>query len=396
MAKSLAIRNALKSRPRIGLVFRHSMAFSRDVVRGIRAFSVERPAWMLVPIEPDVCAIRRARARGCCGFIAHDFSRAVADALIALDKPVVGVAQSHLDLSMSRVIIDHQEVGRIAARHFLDRGLNRFGFVGYRQHEFSELRELGFRQTIEAAGAQLVAFHQAPHGVHETSGLWRWDNRLINWLKSMPTPIGILTSHDTQALQVSEYCHHLDLRVPDDVAILGVDNDELLCALSSPPLSSVALPSQRIGYEAARLLDDHLRRPRSRLKKSVTVSPVGVVIRQSSDVLAVQDMDVQSAVRFIRDHARERITVKDVMRHVPVGRRTLERRFRKHLRRSISDEIRCARIDHCQRLLAETDLSMEEIAGHSGFYNGRHLSVVFRSVVGTTPSAYRRRNRLRS
>ena len=185
--------------------------------------------------------------------------------------------------------------------------------------------------------------------------------------------------------------------MPEEVALVGVDNDDLLCELARPALSSVALPAERIGFEAARLLDQLLTRPRARsVGQPLLLAPLGVVTRRSSDVLAIDDPEVAAAVRFIREHAYEPIQVKDVLGEVPVSRRTLERRVRAALGYGIWEEIRRAHMERGRALLAETEMPMSEVAKHAGFSDARQLSVVFRQETGLTPTDYRRQFRARS
>lgn len=384
---------------RIGLVMAHTLGFYRDILRGVKAFAVERPNWVFTPIAPEAKAIGLARPLRCDGYLAHVFTRPLANALLALRKPVVSVAgvsvaRSLSDLALPRVAVDHVEVGRQAARHMLERGVRQFGFVGYPRHEFSVQREAGFREVIEAAGLVASVFHERTHRVQEPTGLWLWNQPLMKWLAALPKPVGVLASNDVQAAQVSEYCRQLELLVPDQVAIVGVDDDDLLCELSRPSMSSVALPGERIGYEAAQLLDQwlHGKLPD---KTVIILPPAGVVVRQSSDLVAVPDLQVAAAIRFIQQHAHEEIHVADLLRHVPIARRALERRFRKWLQRSISDEIRRVHLERSKKLLLTTDLSVAAIASMSGFHDGRQLSIVFRRDAGITPSAFRRRFRLR-
>ena len=168
------------------------------------------------------------------------------------------------------------------------------------------------------------------------------------WLTGLPRPVGILASHDPQAVELSELCRHSGLRVPEEVALVGVDNDDLLCELGAPSLTSVALPAERVGFEAARLLDCLLTRPRPRGRpggSALLLPPQGVVTRVSTDVLAIDDAEVVATLRFIRQHAHESIQVKDVLDEVPVSRRTLERRVRAALGRGVWEEIRRAHLE---------------------------------------------------
>jgi LacI family transcriptional regulator len=377
---------------RIGLVMAHSLDFYRQILRGVRTFAIERPQWVFTPIAPHATAIELARPLNCQGYIGHIFSRQLAEALKRTRQPVVNVSGFLPELPFPRVVADHAEVGRQAARHLLERGLRQLGFFGYVTHHFSRERERGYQEVARESGVLVNSFLERGHRAEDPSGLWRWSQPLHDWLRDLPKPVGILTSHDTQGAQVAEYCRQLGLIVPDDVAVVGVDNDNLLCEIARPSLSSVALPSERIGYEAATILDQMLRGEKL-TSKAIVLPPQGVVVRQSSDLYAVGDADVAAAVRFIHNHAHETLQVADVLKEVAVARRALERRFRKLLQRSIQEEIRRAHVERAKRLLAATDFSMAEVARRAGFRDSRHLSIVFRGATGLTPTAFRRQHR---
>jgi LacI family transcriptional regulator len=379
---------------RIGLVLEHSLAFYRQILRGVNHFATQRPNWLFTPIACNARALQLVRPLRCHGYIAHIFHPALADALQALRRPVINVSGVLPDLPFPRVVADHAEVGRQAAQHLLERGLQQLGFVGYRRHHFAVERERGFREVAEAAGVSVATFHQPGQRWEDPSGVWRWNEPLLEWLRRLPKPVGVLASHDTQGAQIAEYCYQLNLTVPDDVAVVGVDDDDLLCDLSRPSLSSVRLPAERIGFEAARLLDLWLngQRPADR---ALVLPPAGVMVRQSSNLQAVPDAGVAAAIRFIHDHAHEPLQVSDVLRAVAMARRALERRFRRWLQRSILEEIRRAHVLIAQRLLIATDLPMSQIAARSGLQTSRHLSIAFRQVAGATPTAFRNQSRLK-
>jgi LacI family transcriptional regulator len=379
---------------RIGLVLEHSLAFYRQILRGINRFASERPNWLLTPIACNVRAVRLVRSLQCRGYIAHIFHPALADALQAFRRPIINVSGVLPQLPFPRVVADHAEVGRQAARHLLECGLRQLGFVGYQRHHFATERERGFREVAKIAGVPVATFHEPGRRCEDPSGVWRWNEPLLTWLRKLPKPVGVLASHDTQGAQIAEYCHQLDLTVPDQVAIVGVDDDDLLCDLSRPSLSSVRLPAERIGYEAARLLDQWLGGSRP-AERALVLPPAGVMVRQSSNLQAVPDAGVAAAVRFIHDHAHEPLHVSDVLREVPMARRALERRFRRWLQRSILEEIRRAHVIVAQRLLIATDLPMSQIAIRCGLQSSRHLSIAFRQVTKVTPTAFRRQSRLK-
>jgi LacI family transcriptional regulator len=388
-----------KHSTRVGLVMGYGLDFYRDILRGIKAFAETRPHWVFTPIAPDPRAVRAMRPLRHHGMIAHIFSRELADALMEVRKPVVNVPGVLPDLPVPRVRVDHVAVGRLAAEHLLDRGLRHFGFVGYPDHAFSVGREAGFRATLEAAGYRVASYHEPDPTKGDPTGLWEWNDRLRRWLNGLSRPVGILASHDPQRVELSEVCRHSGLRVPEEVALVGVDNDDLLCELARPSLTSVALPAEQIGFEAAQLLDSLLTRSRPRRRPSrsaLLLPPQGVVIRGSSDIRAINDTEVAAALRFIRRHAHQPIQVKDVLNEVPVSRRTLERRLRAALGRGVREEFRRVHLDRAKSLLADTSMSMSEVAQHAGFSDQRQLSVVFRQEIGLTPTAYRRQFRARS
>jgi LacI family transcriptional regulator len=237
---------------------------------------------------------------------------------------------------------------------------------------------------------RVSSFLERTRRIEEPNGLWKWNAALQTWLQKLPKPIGILASHDIQGVQLSEYCNQLQLRVPDEVSIVGVDDDDLLCELARPSLSSVALPSERIGYQAAMLLFSLLHSKR-RKTEAIVLPPGGVVVRQSSDLLSIPDPDVAEALRYIRSNCGRPIQVTDVLHAVSVSRRGLERRFRKCLNRSIFEEINRNHVERARQMLISTNHSMASIADKSGFRDSRHFSILFRKLMGATPTMYRAR-----
>lgn len=381
---------------RIGLVFGYSLSYYREIVRGVRAFAESRPRWAFTPIAPDPDAVESIRSLDLDGLIAHIFTRELAEAILRLRKPTVNVSGVLPELKIPRVMADHEQAGRLAAEHFLNCGLRHFGFFGYTDHAFSKGREAGFLREVERAGFPVSSYLSEDPLHPEPSGLWRWDDDLHHWLVCLPRPVGVLSSHDIQGVQLAEVCHRAGLRVPDDVALLGVDDDDLLCPLARPPLSSVALPGERIGFEAARMLEEWLARggknPRPR---SLLLPSPGVMTRPSSDVLAIDDPDVAAAVRFIRARALGPIGVPDVIEAVAGSRRSLERRFRSALGRGLGEEIRRVRLEKARALLSGTEMPIAQVATSSGFSEAKHLSTAFRRGTGLTPTEYRQASRVR-
>ena len=215
------------------------------------------------------------------------------------------------------------------------------------------------------------------------------------WLADLPKPVGIMACNDDRGREVLEACRAAEVRIPEEAAVIGVDNDELLCELSDPPLSSVTLGAERAGFEAAALLDQLMAGRRKRAGQ-IVARALGVVARRSTEVVLHDDQEIAAALRFIHDNAGQPIRVYDVVASLGDARRTLEIRFQQVLGRSIHEEIRRARLERAKRLLLETDLPLPKVAKASGFGSPSYLAVVFQKDVGQSPMKYRAQNRNRS
>jgi LacI family transcriptional regulator len=377
----------------IGLVFDYNLAYPRGVLRGVKRFAETRPHWILVPLDTERLTGRALQAVRPDALIALVISEALAEALRAPGCPVVNVASVLADEPFPRVGVNHRQVGELAARHLRERGFRHFGFVGHPNHSYSTEREAGFRRGLAPGTHSLACYHERPAPSYRQRGrLLVLNEGLKRWLMALPKPAGVFACHDVWGLQVVEACRVTGLWVPEEVAVIGVDNDDLLCELARPSLSSIVVPAERIGYEAAALLERLLQGAKAPRKPHL-IPPAGVVTRQSSDVLAGADAEVTAAARFIRDHAHQLLSVEDVLRAVPVSRRSLERRFRALLERGLGEEIRRVHLERAKDLLATTALSIAEVAEQSGFASVHYLSRVFRRETGITPTAHRRQFR---
>jgi LacI family transcriptional regulator len=213
---------------------------------------------------------------------------------------------------------------------------------------------------------------------------------LVRWLLSLRLPAAILACNDLQAWRAAEVCRTAGFHLPEEISLLGAGNEEMYCESALPPISSIALPSKRIGFEAAALLERMMNGERPP-KQPVLLPPVGFVSRQSTDVLAIRDPDVSKALGFIRENAGEPIRVDDVLGTVPVSRRALERKVYAATRRTILDHINHAHLERAKTLLTGTDLSVRAVAAQSGFQSGERMAVLFRQRLRTTPSNYRKK-----
>jgi LacI family transcriptional regulator len=221
----------------------------------------------------------------------------------------------------------------------------------------------------------------------EQTGLLTEDE-VAHWVEALPKPVGLMACNDIRGQQVLNACRDVEIAVPEDVAVLGVDNDDVLCDLSYPTLSSVVPDTRRIGFEAAALLERMIG-GESPPQPLTLIPPLGVVTRRSTDVLAIEDRHLARAVRFIREHACEGITVEDVLAHVPLSRSVFERRFDRLFGHTPKTEILRARLERIKQLLAETEMPLKLIALKVGFEHPEYLSVFFKERTGQTPGQYR-------
>ncbi len=377
--------------PRVALLIETSNAYARGLMRGIVAYMREHRPWSIYLSEHSRGEKAPAWLAGWHGdgVIARIENPSVARVLQDLRLPMVDVSAARLLPELPYVETDDRAIAQIAADHFLERGFRQFAFSGDDRFQWSRWRAAHFTRLLGERG--LACHVQVSRGARSRDGEALVEE-LGAWLARLPRPVGVFACYDFRGQQVLDACRRRRLQVPDEVAVLGVDNDELLCALTDPPMSSVVLNTHRTGYEAAALLDrlmsGEIIKGEARL-----VEPLGIATRQSTDVLAIEDQNIMRAVRFIRQHACDGICVKDVLRAVPQSRRVLETRFRKLLGRTPHEEIIRVQLHRVKTLLTESDLSLEEIAARAGFAHVEYLSAVFHRKVGLPPSRFRALNR---
>lgn len=250
------------------------------------------------------------------------------------------------------------------------------------------MRRQHFSEHLRSAGYQCSVFQDPP------TRRQSWEKEIEameKWIRGLPKPVGILACYDIRGQQVLEACRRSGVLVPDEVVVIGVHNDELLYDLCDPPLSSVIPNARRAGYEAASMLARMMGG--EKLSRQVTMlEPVGIAIRQSTDVVALKDARISQAVRYIREHACERITVEDILRAVPMSRTVFERRFKQALSCMPHEHVMNVRIQYVKNLLSTTDLTLSVIAERTGFEHPTYLSVVFKRATGVTPGAFRSKN----
>ncbi len=369
-----------------------SRVYDREVIRGITRYVQSDRPWRLYVEEYPANKIPSFTAWSGEGLIVDLDDGRIAEAIPQFTGKLVGIGCLAPDilwkLGISTVKTDDQMIAEWAADHLVERGLEHFAYCGMRPcglDQWDVVRRDSFRRRIIKHGYQCSVFTGRRHL------LKYWDlmlKKLTDWLARLPRPMGLMACNDSQGRYVFEACRKLDLHVPEDVAIIGVDNDELMCELAVPPLSSIAQGTEQIGFRAAELLDalmtGHRRRP-----VHITIPPACLVTRQSSDILAVDDEVVSRALKFIREHATGLVGVPEVVRHVGVSRSTLEKHFKGCLGRTVHDELQKRRLDMARRLLTCTKLPLDDIAERSGFHTAHYMIAVFRRELGYPPGRLR-------
>lgn len=379
--------------PHVALMVETSSIYGRRILQGIARYLRSHRPWSVFVEQRALESLppRWLESWRGDGVISRLHNPAFAEAIRKARVAAVDLTHRRPPFGLPRIASDDLATGRLAAEHLLERGFRSFAFCGFTGMLWSTRRGESFLGALADSGDSGRVF-ESPW-VGSDARPWEREQRAIGrWLKALPKPVGVLACNDVRGLHVLDACRRVNLNVPEEVAVLGVDDDPLLCELCDPPLSSVIPNPERIGYEAAALLDRLMDGEEAGFEERL-ISPLGVAARLSTDVLAIDDPRIAAAVRFIREHACQAITVRDVLEHVPLSRTALERRFRRYLGRSPQAEIRAVRLKRVKQLLAGTDLKLGQIAELAGFEHPEYLSVVFKREIGRSPGRFRRETR---
>jgi LacI family transcriptional regulator len=382
----------MKKRPHVALLIETSNAYARGLLRGIRRYLSEGRAWSIFLPEQgrgDAPGSWLADWKGD-GIIARIENRRIATAVERTGLPAVDVSAGRLVPALPMVETDNEAIARLALEHFTERGFRELAFCGDERFAWAKARGTFFTRLAAEAGCACRVF--PPPGAPARMSPETEQTQLAAWIRGLPKPAGVMACYDIRGWQLLETCRRIGVAVPDEVSVLGVDNDELLCDLSEPPLSSVVPDTDRTGYEAAALLDRMLA-GKSVPAAEHLIPPLGIVTRRSSDALAIADEDVSQALRLIREHACDGIKVPDVLARLAVSRRVLESRFKKLVGRTPHEEIVRLQMERVTRLLLETDLPLATIAERAGFQHVEYLSAAFKQRTGQSPSQFRRAKR---
>lgn len=382
----------MSSAPRIILLLGAARGFDRGILSGIARYASLHGPWTFyrephayfVPSgrtnvdelrawKPDgvVCPARRF------------------DLVKSLRVPIVAIDINDYEGKIPGVVSEDGKAGQLAADHLIGVGLDNFAFCGFESMRWSEKRRNAFCSTIESAGHRVHVFRSS----HRKPMPWGKEEAMVRqWLTELPKPIGLFCANDDRSANILESCRALGYGVPEDIAVIGADDDEYICELANPPLSSVAMAADFAGYQVAELLDKLIQGKEKMEGQRLLAAAVGISARQSTDILMVRDADVRAALQFIRENVSRAIQVRDIVRATHLSHRTLNDRFYRECGTSILRQLTVSRITHISRLLRETSLSVGEIARMVGFDTDRHFARYFRRATEMTPQEYRRKH----
>lgn len=383
----MPLRNLIR---RVAVLIETESSWGCSVIRGIADYAQNHGHWHLL-IDPRDHEQRSALPDlwSGDGIIARVGSQLQLDQIRDRKVPTVNIDTVYEGLDdIHDVITDDKERAKIAFNHLRDRGFEKFAYFAPPSRQYSNKRGREFTTFVEEAGFECWEYRPG-YRAGRKIGWGEQQRRVSSWLDSLPFPVGIFTVDAQCGRQLAEICHLREIRVPDQVAILAGDTDELMCDVSTPPLSSVSLAGQRIGYEALALIDRVIQGEKPSTEP-IKIPPKGIISRHSTDILAIDDETVVQALRFIRSYAFQGIVVSDILREIPVSRRFLEIQFRNYLGRSPAEEIRRVRLEKGKELLSQTTMSINEIAKSCGFANATRFGVAFRKRFNKTPLAYRK------
>jgi len=379
----------MKEHRSVALLVETSNAYSRGLLVGILDFAQRQGNWSIFLPEQERGASPPAwlsQWKGD-GIIARIETDQVASAIRKLRLPVVDLSAARHMPGIPWAETDDKAITRLGVEHFMERGFEHFAFCGDPGFAWSNARCESFTELLSQHGLMVHTYQSTPR-YDRGFTVEKEKKSLGAWVQKLPRPIAIMACYDFKAQQVLDVCRELEIAVPEEIAVLGVDNDELMCEFASPPLSSVIHDTYRTGLEAAMLLEQMMATGKSETERLLT-EPLGICTRQSTDVLATKDREVAMAMQYIREHANHNIRVADLLRHVPMSRRVLEARFRKAVRRSPHEEIQRMRINRVRQLLNQPELSVAEVARLAGYEHPEYMAAAFRRQTGQTPSQYR-------
>lgn len=377
------------------LLIESSRGYERALLKGIAHYAHLHGPWVFVREAPfwersSQAALLR-QLKNVDGVIMREgpFLKEI----MSLGVPLVvsNYATEHIP-QVTNLVSDHEAIGEMAAAHLLERGFQNFAFSGYPDLFWSQQRLIGFERAVRQAGFTVHSYRQ-PEDARTLNGKNERES-MQRWLRKLPKPVGVMTCIDERSQQLAEICQSAGLHVPEQIAIVGVDNDELVCTLSNIPLSSVAINAEKGGFEAAAALHRLMRGEKHEEGAKILITPSCVITRTSSDITCITDPQIGCALRFIRENCKRVLRVDEVARAAGLSRRVLEKRFRTVLDQSVNEHMRHCRVENITTMLLESSMTIAEIALATGFSDAAHIARYYRSQRGVSPFDYRKEHRL--
>lgn len=369
--------------------------YSKSLLKGISKYSAEYGPWTYcrMPLYyRETIGIKGildwAKDWGAHGIIGQLYNEM--DLRLILDSKIPVIAQDFKErfTELPNITGSYHEAGEMGAEYFLRKGFKNFAFYGFNDIVWSRERAEGFEKKINSVGYKVNYFE---HRKSRSTDLWYYkSNSLSKWLISLPKPIAMMTCDDNQGLHITEACKQNKIRIPEEVAVLGVDNDEMLCELSDPPLSSIGLDIEKGGYDTARLMEHMIQNGADQFY-DIHVKPTQIITRQSTDIYATNDDHIASTLKYIHKNIEKNLQVDEVVKQVPLTRRSLEKRFHQITGYPIYKYIFNLRIEKFTQRLLETDQTVFEIALDLGLNDSKNIARQFKQVKGCNPIEYRKR-----
>jgi LacI family transcriptional regulator len=383
---------------RVLLLVESSRSYGRECVSGIASYI--RGRWRVQHLEQPLGEElpELAKRQRCDGAIVDIEHQQMADQVAKLHVPVVDIRGAYPPSLGATVATDDKACARLGADHFLHLGFRNFAFCGFPDVSFCEQRCSGYVEYLAGLGHETAVFEQGA-GNHKSNDAFvreavgeLAERQIARWLKSLPLPVAVLACNDARGRQVLDACASAGLAVPDEVAVLGIGNDEVICDLAWPPMSSIQPDAFRIGYEGAAVLDAIMDGEPAPLQP-ILLPPSGLVVRPSTDVTVLDDEEVVAALRWIREHASEGVSIGSMLQELSLSRATLDRRFRRALGRTAKEELARVRLARAKQLLVDTRYKLQQIAAMTGYPSAAQFILAFKRQTGITPGQYRRRQK---
>jgi LacI family transcriptional regulator len=374
----------------VALIIETSRTYGREILLGVKKYVNENSNWSMFLELRDLDSgpppwLKNWKGDG---ILTRSGNSLTAQAIAEAGVPTVELRATRLGTNFPYVGVDNVKLGRDIAYHFIDRGFRNFAIYELDTEVFFVERRNSFCDTVRSKGYESHSYCQPP--LTEKPGDWeQQQDSLLKWLKDLPKPVGILACTDQLGYWLLDACRRANLRVPEEIAVVGVENDECLCEMSTPPLSSMRLGGERIGYHGAYMLHQMME-GQPLASTSTYFEPSGIIVRQSSDIIAINDRWISNALSLIRREACQKLSVEEILDEIPVSRSKLERDFRRFLGRTPNEEINRVRLEKVKDLLRDTDLSIEQISQRTGFTRPHYLHALFQKNFGKTPGEFRK------